>query len=82
MTVGATTAYRMEGDANYFTGGIGYRFNRYFYADLAVVYKTQDDDLYSYSNVYNDVGETYIDSAPYELKNNSIRGLLTIGYRF
>ena len=82
MTVGATTAYRMEGDANYFTGGIGYRFNRYFYADLAVVYKTQDDDLYSYSNVYNDVGETYIDAAPYELKNNSIRGLLTIGYRF
>lgn len=82
MTVGSTSAYRMEGDANYFTGGLGYRFNRYFYADLAVVYKTQEDDLYSYSNVYNDLGETYIDAAPYKLTNNSIRGLLTIGYRF
>lgn len=82
MTVGSTTAYRMEGDANYFTGGIGYRFNRYFYTDLAIVYKTQDDDLYAYSNVFNDLGQSYIDAAPYKLTNNSIRGLLTIGYRF
>lgn len=82
MTAGATTAYRMEGDANHFTGGLGYRFNRNFYLDLAVVYKTQDDDLYSYANVYNDLGETYIDAAPYSLKNNSIKALLTLGYRF
>ena len=82
MTVGSTSAFRMEGDASYFTGGLGYRFNRFFYADLAIVYKTQEDDLYSYSNVFNDLGEPYIDAAPYKLTNNSIRGLLTIGYRF
>ncbi len=82
MTVGATTAYRMEGDANYFTGGVGYRFNRNFYADLAVVYKTQDDDLYSYPNVYDDMGASFIDAAPYKLTNNSVRGVITIGYKF
>ena len=82
MTVGSTTAYRMEGDANYFTGGIGYRFNRNFYADFAMVYKTQSDDLYSYPNVYYDDGTSFIDAAPYELDNNSIRAMLTIGYRF
>ncbi len=82
VTVGATTAYRMEGDANYFTGGVGYRFNRNFYADLAVVYKTQDDDLYSYPNVYDDLGASFIDAAPYKLTNNSIRGVITLGYRF
>ena len=82
VTVGSTTAYRIEGDANYFTGGFGYRFNRNFYADLAVVYKTQKDDLYSYSNVYYDTGGQFINAEPYELTNNSIRGLLTIGYKF
>ena len=79
---GAATAYRMEGDANYFTGGIGYRFNRNFYADLALVYKTQKDDLYSFPNVYYDTGELFINAEPYELTNNSFRGLLTFGYRF
>ena len=82
MTVGSTTAYRMEGDANYFTGGFGYRFNRSFYADLAVVYKTQEDDLYSYSNVFDESGKPFIEAAPYSLTNTSIRGILTIGYRF
>lgn len=82
MPAGATTAFRMEGDTNYFTGGIGYRFNRNFYADLAIVYKTQEDELYSYPNVYDDAGGSFIDAAPYSLDNSSIRGLLTIGYKF
>ncbi len=81
-TVGSTTAYRMEGDANYITGGLGYRFSRSFYADLAIMYKTQKDDLYSYSNVFDDNGAYFIDAEPYKLTNNSIRALLTIGYRF
>ena len=80
MTVGSTTAFRMEGDANFYTGGFGYRFNRSFYADLAVVYKTQDDELYSYPNVLDELSP--INAAPYSLKNTSIKGLLTIGYRF
>lgn len=84
MIAGSTTAYRLEGDANYFTGGIGYRFNRNFYLDLAIVYKTQEDDLYSYPNVFKDDSRTEleIDAAPYKLTNNSFRGMLTLGYRF
>lgn len=84
MIAGSTTAYRMEGDANYVTGGIGYRFNRNFYLDLALVYKTQDDDLYSYPNVFEDVDRTqlYIDAAPYKLSNNTFKGVLTLGYKF
>ena len=82
MTVGSTTAYRIEGDASHFTGGFGYRFNRNFYADLALVYKTQEDELYSYPNVFDETGKSYIDAAPYNLTNTSIRALVTIGYRF
>ena len=84
MVSGSTTSYRLEGDANYFTGGIGYRFNRNFYADLAILFKTQEDDLYAYPNVFTNDSRTelYIDAEPYKLTNNSFRGLLTIGYRF
>ena len=45
---GSNTIYRMEGDTHYVTGGLGYRFNRNFYADLAVVYQTQKDQLYPF----------------------------------
>lgn len=81
IIAGSNTIYRMEGDTHYFTGGIGYRFDRNFYLDMAVVYKTRKDDLYPFPNYYvNDVLE--VDAAPFSLKNNSIRGLLTLGYRF
>lgn len=82
MTAGATSAFRMEGDTNYFTGGIGYRFSRSFYADLAVMYKTQDDDLYAYPNVLNENGGKFIDAAPYKLTNNAFKAMVTLGYRF
>ena len=78
---GSNTIHRIEGDTHYFTGGLGYRFNQNFYLDMAVVYKTQKDDLYPFPNYYlNDKLE--VDAAPFSLKNNSIRGLLTLGYRF
>ncbi len=77
----SNTIHRIEGDTHYFTGGLGYRFNRNFYLDMAIVYKTQKDDLYPFPNYYiNDALE--VDAAPFSLKNNSIRGLLTLGYRF
>lgn len=79
-TVGSTTAFRIEGDTNYFTGGLGYRFSRNFYADLAIVYKTQDDDLYSFPNIF--FREDDPEYAPYKLTNNTIKGLITIGYKF
>ena len=83
VTVGSTTAYRMEGEANHFTAGLGYRFNRNFYADVAFVYKTQEDDLYSFSNIYDESRTNLIiESVPYKLTNNNYRGVLTVGYRF
>lgn len=81
VVAGSNTVFRMEGDANYFTGGLGYRFNKNFYLDMAVVYKTQNDDLYPFPNIYEG-DQLIIDAAPFSLKNNSLRGLLTLGYKF
>jgi long-subunit fatty acid transport protein len=79
----SNTVYRMEGDANYLTGGIGYRFNRNFFLDFAVVYKTQTDDLYPFPNLWTENREELvIDASPFTLKNSSIRGLITLGYKF
>ena len=73
----------MEGDTSYYTGGIGYRFNRNFFLDLAIVYKTQTDDLYPFPNLWTeDREELVIDASPFELKNSSLRGLVTLGYKF
>jgi len=80
---GSNTIYRMEGDTHYFTGGLGYRFNRNFFLDFAFVYKTQTDDLYPFPNLWTEDGqELVIDARPFTLKNNSIRGLITLGYKF
>ena len=80
---GSNTIYRMEGDTSYYTGGIGYRFNRNFFLDLAIVYKTQTDDLYPFPNLWTeDREELVIDASPFELKNSSLRGLVTLGYKF
>lgn len=77
---GSTTIYRMEGDISYFTGGVGYRFNRNFYLDLAFVYKTQKDDLYPFPTVFDSQENPLINR--YSLKNTNTKGLLTLGYKF
>ena len=79
---GSNTIFRIEGDSNYYTAGLGYRFTKEFYIDLAMVYQTQKDDLYPFPNGYNDAGNLSIDAAPFELKNNSVRGIITLGYKF
>ena len=80
---GSNTIFRMEGDTNYFTGGIGYRFNRNFYLDAAIVHKSQTDDLYPFPNLFTEGRrDLVIDAAPFTLKNSTIRGLFTFGYRF
>jgi hypothetical protein len=80
---GSNTIYRMEGDTHYFTGGLGYRFSRNFFIDFAMVYKTQTDDLYPFPNLWTADGkEPVIDASPFTLENSSIRGLITLGYKF
>ncbi len=79
---GSNTIFRLEGDSNYYTGGIGYRFTKEFYMDLALVYQTQKDHLYPFPNRYDDLGEVIIDAFPFEMNSNSFRGVITIGYKF
>lgn len=82
----SNTIYRIEGDTNYLTGGMGYRFNRNFYLDWAVVFQTQKDDLYPFPNLYeyngDQRGNLIIDASPFVMKYTSVRGILTLGYRF
>lgn len=81
--VGSNTIYRIEGDTNYLTGGLGYRFNRNFFIDMAVVYNSQTDDLYPFPNIFTaNRGELLIDANPFKLKNSSLKGLITLGYKF
>jgi len=78
---GSNTIYRMEGDTNYLTGGLGYRFNRNFFLDMAVVYCSRTDDLYPFPNYYEGSSLT-VDASPFELKNSSVKGLITLGFKF
>ncbi|MDR0864741.1 MAG: outer membrane protein transport protein [Candidatus Symbiothrix sp.] len=72
---GTIPHYTVEGDVNYFTAGIGYRFTPQFYVDATFVYKTQTDVLYGYPLVFNN-------SEPASLKSNTSKGLVTLGYKF
>jgi hypothetical protein len=45
------------------------------------VYSSQTDDLYPFPNYYE--GETLaVDASPFKLKNSSLKGLITLGYKF
>lgn len=70
-TAGSVTQFVVNGDTNYFTWGLGYRFNNGFFTDVAFSYKNQKNKLYSTS-----LAEAV------ELKNNTYQGLFTLGYRF
>ncbi len=68
----------LEGDANTFSYGLGYKFTPDFYIDLAFSFKAQTDNLYAFSNI----PEAGIESIPSKFKNNTYKGLLTLGYKF
>lgn len=78
---GSNTIFRIEGDTHYLTGGFGYRFNRSFFMDLAVVYRTQTDQLFPFPNYYKN-SEKIVNASGFTLDNNSIRAMLTLGYKF
>lgn len=73
-TVGSVTQYTLEGDRNYFTYGLGYRFTRNLYADIAFVMRSQKDDLQSFYTENKEDGST--------MKTTSFQGLFTLGYKF
>lgn len=74
MAVGAITQYTLDGDRTHFTYGLGYRFSKNFYTDIAFVMKSQKDDLQTF---YTNNKEEHS-----KMKTNSFQGLLTLGYRF
>jgi long-subunit fatty acid transport protein len=74
--------YTIEGDVNYFTAGIGYRFTPSFYIDAAFVYRTQEDKLYYFPSNWTNDNELLLDSQPASFKNTSYKGLVTLGYKF
>lgn len=79
---GTIPHYTIEGDINYLTAGIGYRFTSQFYLDIAFVYRMQTDKLYMFPSRWNDEGEPLVVSSYANLKNNTFTGLATIGYKF
>ena len=80
LPVGTTTAYTLDGDTQFFSCGAGYRFTSNFYIDAAFLYKKQTNQLYTYSPIYNEGLEVI--SFPSELKNDTYKVLLTLGYKF
>lgn len=80
--------FTLEDDANYFTYGLGYRFSKNFYTDVAFVMKSQKADLYPFARLYNVplVDGTAVDYSkdvvPAKLKMNTFSGLLTMGFKF
>lgn len=71
VTAGTLTHYSLVGDANYYTWGLGYKFAKNFYTDIAFVIKNRKDDLYSFQG-----------SDKAELKTSQFSGILTLGCRF
>ena len=83
VTPGTIPNYALEGDALYLTTGVGFRFTPRFYMDLALVYRTQEDELHFFSpRFYSDTGEKYLDSTSAKLTNSSIKTQVTLGYKF
>lgn len=70
-TVGSVPHYVIGKDTHYITWGLGYKFTKNFYTDIAFVYKTQKGDLYTHSM-----------SDRTSLKEDSFQGSLTFGVRF
>jgi long-subunit fatty acid transport protein len=93
LGTGTIPHYTIEGDVNYFTAGIGYRFTPNFYIDFALVNRIQTDELYFFPyletnrpNYIENKEETH-QFIPYypqasSLKNVSFKGLMTLGYKF
>lgn len=88
VVIGGTIPhFTLDGDVNYITYGLGYRFSKSFYTDVAFIMRSQKADLYPFAKLYNvpQNGGTSQDFAavvPAELKSNTFSGLLTFGFRF
>ncbi|MDR2622902.1 MAG: outer membrane protein transport protein [Dysgonamonadaceae bacterium] len=78
---GTIPNYTFDGNVLYLTTGIGYRFTPSLYMDVALVYRTQQDELHFFSPVFYDDGNS-LASTPSKLTNSSLKTLVTFGYKF
>jgi long-subunit fatty acid transport protein len=83
IAVGTIPHYVIEGDVNYLTAGIGYRFSPDFYLDFALVQRSQKNDLYFFPFM-NSKRHGFEDQYPVaaSFKNISYKGLVTLGFKF
>ncbi|GBU08718.1 hemin receptor [Bacteroidales bacterium] len=82
ITEGTIPHYILEGDVHSVSMGLGCKLTPQFYMDLAFVYRTQSDKLYSFSPMYGDDGVPLFSTASAKLKQETMRGLLSLGYKF
>lgn len=81
-TVGTIPHFTTQSSFANYSVGLGYRFTPNFYMDMACVLKTQKENLFAYSNMYNAGGDYVIASTPSTLKTNRTQVALTFGYKF
>ncbi|MDR1500755.1 MAG: outer membrane protein transport protein [Tannerellaceae bacterium] len=81
-TVGTIPHYTIERGLTNYTLGLGYRFTPSFYIDLAYVLKSEKEDLYAFSNIYDTKGSKIINSPSASLKTSTTQVALTLGFKF
>lgn len=83
FTAGTIPFYTVDKGVTNYTVGLGYRFTPNFYTDIACVFRTHKEDVYSFSSMFNE-GEALpiIEAQPSTLKTNTTRVALTLGYKF
>ncbi|GAP72110.1 hypothetical protein SAMD00024442_24_30 [Candidatus Symbiothrix dinenymphae] len=78
--VGTVPNYTIEGNTQYFTAGLGYKFTPNTYLDLAFVYQQRQDKLYAFPSVARD--DLFVTSTPATLNHAAYKTMLTLGYKF
>ena len=83
FTVGTIPNYTIDKGVMNYTVGIGYRFTPNFYTDLACVFRTHKEDVYTFSNMFaGDDPKPFLEAQPATMKTNTTRVALTLGYKF
>lgn len=80
--MGPTAHYVLDGHINNYSYGLGYRFTKNFYTDIAFTYKTQNSYLYNVPSGLSDGKGNKIIGSQFKMKNTAYQALLTLGYKF
>ena len=81
-TVGTIPFYTVDQGVTHYSVGLGYRFTPNFYLDLACVYRTHKEDVYSFSNMFDENHDQLIEAQSASMKTNTTKVALTLGYKF